>query len=230
VKSVEKPQTYEAVPAKMVIPGVPLPAEAVRPAKLGSTPANLNALPIQGVSTLAGSLDQADGKGDELLKECRRCIRKRDFPEFLYLLGMYPGLIADRWIRETLFRLAKQGRLRRYRGRPTGSYKIYPLLVVGLVEQLLSGGEAPNREHAFVRLEELGIMSYESAKDLFYRALQEERFRAILLTSPELTRVATAEEVAEEVRNAETLHPGGRITRTVEHPHLGSVNITFEAK
>ncbi len=143
---------------------------------------------------------------------------------------MYPGLICDRWVRETLVKLAKQRRLRRRQGRPTGWYRIYPLVVVALVEQLLSSGEVENAEEAFGELEELGVMSCESAQRLFYQARREERFRAILLTSPELARMVTAEEVAERVRKAETLQPGGPITRTVQHPQLGSVSITLKAK
>ncbi len=229
MKTRKKPETYEAVPWRMVFPGGPIPPEGGLLAKGAGTPVNLNRLGFQGVSTLPASLGKA-ASGDELLRECRRRLRDRDVPAFLDLLGMYPGLVCDRWVRETLVKLAKQRRLRRHRGRPTGWYRIYPLVVVALVEQLLSSGKVENPEQAFGELEELGVIPYASAKDLYYQALREERFRAILLTSPKLARMVTAEEVADRVRKAETLQPGGRITRTVQDSQLGSVSVTFEAK
>jgi hypothetical protein len=104
------------------------------------------------------------------------------------------------------------------------------LVVVALVEQLLSAGDVENPKQAFGRLEELGVIPYESAEGLWHNAQREERFRAILLTSPDLARMVTVEEVADRVQRAETLQPGGRITRTAQDPQLGSVTITFEAK
>lgn len=205
----------------MVFPGVPiLPAENAL---------SLKELSIQGVSTLPQSVNKAEKKTDELLKECRRCIRKRDFSTFLSRLDAYPALIQDHWVREELLNLEKQGRRRRRRGRPDACYNIYPLIVVGLVEQLILRGEAQNPEQAFGRLEKLGIMSYGSAKYYFYRAWREKRFRAILLKSPELAQLVTAEDVADRLRNAETLRPGHPITRIVEDSQLGRGEITFEA-
>ncbi len=134
-----------------------------------------------------------------------------------------------RWVRETLHTLSKQGALHRGPGRPTGCYQIYPLVVVALVEQLVSKKAVRNQEKAFKELQDLGVISYAAAKDLFYRALREKRFQAILLTSPELARVS-AEELTDRVRKAETLQPGGPITRTVQHPRLGTVDITLKAE
>ncbi len=224
-----KSDTYEAVRARMACPVKPILTEGVLPTS-GATPSvDLNPLLIQGLSTLPQSIDAAEAKGSELLEDCERYIRKEDVPAFLNLLGMYPGLMVHDWVRETVHTLSKKGALDRGPGHPAGFYKIYPLLVVALVEQLLSKKEAPNREKAFIKLEELGVMSYASAKDSFYRALREKRFRAILLTSPELARVS-AEELADRVRKAETLQPGGPITRTVEDPRLGSMSITLGMK
>ena len=222
MKSTDNSGSYEAIRTRMVFPGVPIPPE--------ESALSLKELSIQGVSTLPQSVNKAEKKTEELLKECRRCIRKRDFSTFLSRLDAYPALIEDRWVREELLNLEKQGRRRRRRGRPDACYNIYPLIVVGLVEQLILRGEAQNPQQAFGRLEELDIMSYDSAKYYFYRAWREKRFRAILLKSPELARVVTAEEMTERLRNAETLGPGDKITRTVEDPQRGPAEITFEAK
>ena len=222
MKSTNKSETYEAIRVRTAFPGVSIPPE--------ENALSLKELSIQGVSTLPQSINNAEGKADELLKECRRCIRKRDFSTFLSRLDAYPALIEDRWVREMVFKLAKQDRLRRRSGRPDACYNIYPLIVVGLVEQLITRGQVPNREQAFLTLEALGIMSYERAKYFFYRARREKRFRAILLKSAELAHVVTAEDMAARCRDAETLDPGGKITRTAEDPKLGTVEITFETK
>ena len=229
MKTRKKPETYEAIPWRMVFPGGPIPPKGGLLEKGPGTPVNLNRLRFQGVSTLDASWEEAKARTDDILKECRCHLRNRDVPAFLDVLGMYPALICDRWVQETLIKLAKQRRLRRRRGRPTGWYTIYPLVVVALVEQLLLSGEVESQEEAFGELEKLGIMSFDSAQRLFYQARREERFRAILLTSPELARVS-AEELADRVRKAETLQPGGPITRTVEDPRLGSMSITLGMK
>jgi hypothetical protein len=103
-------------------------------------------------------------------------------------------------------------------------------VVVALVEQLLLSGEVESQEEAFGELEKLGIMSFDSAQRLFYQARREERFRAILLASPELARMVTAEELVERVQRAETLESDKPITRTVENSQLGSVDITLKVE
>ena len=230
MKSRKKPETYEAIPWRMVFPGGPIPPKGGLRAKGAGTPVNLNKLRFQGVSTLPASLEKAEAGGDELFRECRRRLRQRDFPGFLDLLRLYPGLYRDRGVREALFKLARQRRRCRRPGRQRGWYKTNPLLVVALVEQLLSKKVVSKRDDAFWELEKLGIMSYESAQGLFYQAWREERFRAILSTSPKLARMVTAEEVADRVRKAETLQPGDPITRNMENSQLGSVDITLKAE
>ena len=148
----------------------------------------------------------------------------------LDLLDENPSLTADHWVRETLYKLAKQGRLHRRRGRPRGDYKkIHPLVAAGLIEQFVANGDAANPEQAFGKLEELDVLSYGTAKDYYYQVLREERYKPILLTCPELARPATEEEVA-ALHYAETLRPGRKITQTADDDQLGTVEMTFEAK
>lgn len=225
-----KSDTYEAVPARMVLPVKRIPTKEGLKTRRGTRREYLNELRIEGLSTLPRSVEAAEAKGNELLEYCQRHIRKGEVADFLRFLGRYPGLISHHWIRETLETLARQGVLERGPGRPRGCYQIFPLVVVALVEQLRSKKEVRNLTKAFRKLEDLGVTSYASAKDLYHRALREERFRAILLTSPELRCTVTAEEVADRVQRAETLESDRPITRTVQDSPLGSMGITFEAK
>lgn len=231
MKKKGKPMRYEAVPARMVFPAVPIPTnEVLSGASKDADSINLDPLLIQGVSTLPGSVEGAERKTEALLSECRRLVASRDFPGFLDLLDVNPLLTVDRGVRETLYKLAKQGRLHRRRGRPRGDYKkVHPLVAAGLIEQLVANGDAPNPEQAFCKLEKLGVLPYGTAKDYYYQVLREERYKPVLHTYPELARPATEGEVA-ELHHAETLQPGGRITRTVEDAQLGTVEMTFEAK
>ncbi len=230
MKKKDKPMRYEAVPARMVFPAVPIPAkEVLSGAPKDADSINLDPLLIQGVSTLPGSVEGAERKAEALLSECRRLVASRDFPGFLDLLDVNPLLTVDRGVRETLYKLAKQRRLHRRRGRPRGDYKkVHPLVVAGLVAQLVANGDAPYPEQAFWKLEKLGVLPYGTAKDYYYQVLGEERYKPVLFTCPEFAR-ATDEEVA-ALHHAEALRPGGKITRTVEDPRLGTVGITFEAK
>lgn len=232
MKSQDKPETYKIIPAQMVFPCIPILAKDV-PLAASAKAARRDSpddLLLQGITTLSGSVAVAEAKTDALLAECRRCVKRRDFATFLDYLDANPFLVWDKWVRETLQQLAKQKRLHRRRGRPKGGFEIHPLLVVGLVTQWIESGEAANVEQALHALAELEVMSYESVKDSYYRALRQTRFRPIFLKSPELARVATAEEAAGWHSGAEVLPPGGTITRTVEDAQLGTVEITFEAK
>jgi hypothetical protein len=172
---------WEVTPARMVIPVAPLPskdeiANGNAPAK---NDAETTAL-VQGLATLPASVDDAKRRADYLRGECRRYLAEGDVPGFVKLLDQNPHFIEDPWVRERLVELAKQKRLTRRRGRPAGRYETHPLVVVGCVEQLIASDAAKNREQAFGFLEQCGAISYEAAKDLFYRALRDERFRAVL--------------------------------------------------
>jgi len=81
---------------------------------------------------------------------------------------------------------------------------------------------AKNREQAFWRLQDLGLMTYAAAKDSFYRGWREPRFRPIYLEFPELAREMTPGEVAYFQRE-KMVEPGRTIKRTFDDPQLGRV-------
>ena len=67
------------------------------------------------------------------------------------------------------------------------------------------------------------------AKDLFYRALRDNRFRPILCSLPEVARTATEEDM-EALRRAEVLEPGNAVTQ-VGHDVQGTpVEVTFRGE
>ncbi len=89
-------------------------------------------------------------------------------------------------------------------------------------------GEAVTIEQAFGRLAEIGLLSYDTAKALYYRARRDDRFRPIMLTWPELAERVPAEVAETFMRRAEALAPGKRVTRSWEDSERGRVNLTMK--
>jgi hypothetical protein len=184
------------------------------------------ALAISGVSTLPTSGDRAKREAEALLRQCQERVAAGRAGAILDLLDINPAFIQNAWVRETYVRLSEQGLLRRRRGRPIGRDKVCPMVVVGLVGHLIATGRVKNREQALGRLEELGLMTYVAAKDSFYRAWREPRFRPIYLEFPELEREMTAAEV-EYLQRAEMVESGQTINRTFDDPQVGRVEFSI---
>lgn len=215
---------YIGRPFRIALPGVPHPADGAVPmeAREDGRIKIPETLTIDGVSTLPTSADRAKREADALLQQCQEGIAAGRASAILKLLDINPEFIKHAWVRETCVRLSEEGRLRRAPGRPIGRDKVSPMVVVGLVGHLIETERVENREQAFGKLEDLGLMAYAAAKDAFYRGWREPRFKAIYLEFPELERELTEEEVAYLMR-AEMVERGRTIKRTFEDPQLGRV-------
>ena len=184
--------SYNAVPTAVLGLAAPRPQEGFlncwdrRRGLLGS-----------GARTLDTSLTEADQRAEKLVKWCQRRVRDGQPEAVVELLDINPVFIMHPWVAEKFFRFEKSGRLRRRRGRPKGRYKLHPLWVLGLVEHLISTGEAKTREKALGLLDQFGIIPRSTAERLCREALNDSRFRPIALTFPELARKPTQDEVAE---------------------------------
>ncbi len=219
---------YIGIPFRIVLPGIPEPASGTLPmepqedgeVRMPET------LAIRGVSTLATSTEQARREAEALLRQCQERVAAGRAGAVLDLLDINPEFIQHAWVREAYVRLSEQGLLRRRRGRPIGRDKVCPMVVAGLVGQLIATGRVKNLEQAFGKLEELGLMTYAAAKDSFYRGRREPRFRPIYLEFPELEREMTAAEV-EYLQRAEMVESGRTINRTFEDPRLGRVEFSL---
>jgi len=65
--------------------------------------------------------------------------------------------------------------------------------------RIIERREATNVEQALWRLDEIGLLSYATAKDLYYRARGDDRFRSIILTWPELAGRVPAEVTEDQI-------------------------------
>jgi len=216
----------EWIPFRMWIPAIPQIADGPLPLDEIRT---RQEIPITGLRTVVCTTERATREAQEMIQACRARVERGESWAVTELLDANPAFIADPWVRHTLGEMVEQRRPLRRRGRIRGKYQFHPLVVVGLVEYFLEHGAVKSIEQVFHRLEELKILAYDAAKELYYRTRREDRFRPILMEFPELSRRLSAEETAALVARVEMLGPGSRITRTFHDPRLGTVGATFEA-
>lgn len=228
MKPAGETRRYELIPFRMVVPGISVPADGALP---DAAPEDRDEccwppeFPIVGIWARPTCPERARRQAEELLRHCRHRLRSGDREAVLDLLDLNPEFICVPWVRDELLRSIEGGLPLRRRGRPRGRYKMHPLVVVGLVEHLIGTGQVPNREQAFLKLYELRVIGYESARECYYRGLREKRFEAVLMEFPELRRVIAEEEASALLQAAELVRPGKRSVRRWMHPRLGTAEL-----
>ncbi len=221
-----KSMVYEMTPIRVFLPAIPrlgdgpLPVDQIRTGQ---------EFPIAGARTLPCTTEGATREAAEMLEACKARVNRGERWALTELLDANPAFIADGWARNTLGQFIEQGVPLRRRGRIRGKYQFHPLIVVGLVEYLLKKGVARSIDQAFHRLEELRILAYDAAKELYYRTRREDRFRPIVLEFPELARRVAAEELAALFPYVEMLDAGSQVIRTFRDPDRGDVELAFQA-
>ena len=217
---------FEWTPVRLVLPAIPILDEAPRP--LDELRVD-HTIRVTGLRTLPTSIEAAEREADAMLAECRTRVEGGHSQALLELLEANPAFVADSWVRETLARLLKAGRLSRRRGRPRDRRQFHPLVVVGLVEHLIGMGDAANPEQALHLLEEIRVLNYGTAKDLYYRSVRQDRFRPILLKFPELAQRLSLEETTAFLSRVEVVQPGRPVHRKTSDPLLGDGDLTVQA-
>ena len=220
------PRVYELTPFRMFLPATPrlsddpLPVDQIR---MGG------GFSIAGARTLPCTAEGAKREAEEMLEACQARVNRGESWALTELLDANPAFIADGWVRRTLGQLIEQGASLRRRGRIRGKYQFHPLIVVALVEYLLEKGATKSIDQAFRHLEDLRILAYDAAKELYYRTRQEDRFKPIVLEFPELARRVSAEELAALFPHVEMLVAGSHVMRRFSDPERGEVEFTFQA-
>ena len=217
---------YEVTPVRIVLPAIPILEAKPRP--LSEIRAD-QAIHITGATTLSTTLLDARREAQAMLDATRVRVEGGHPEAILELLDANAAFIAVRWVRETPWKLAREGRLRRRRGRITGRHRFSPLAVVALVNHLILMGDAANPERAFGVLEQAEILKYGTAKDLYYRGVHDDRFKSVLLEFEELASFVLQDVLRPIFDRAEVLESGKTIRREVSDPKLGEVAIDFTA-
>jgi hypothetical protein len=213
---------YEITPTRMIMPAIPT---------LSGDPLDVDRIRTRqeilfnGVRTESTTVYAAEREAQEMLASCRRRVAHREYHALIELLDAHPHFIADAWVRATCLDLAKRKLLIRRPGRIRGKYQFHPLMLAGLVEHLIATGEVMTPEGAFMWLEERGVLTYETAKYLYYRGRAQDRFRPILLQFPEFRRRISVEEGEAFIRRAHVLQSGETMTYRGEDPVLGETEL-----
>ena len=114
---------YEVTPVRIVLPVVltleakPRPLSEVRDEQM---------IHVTGATTLSTTLPDARRKAEAMLAETRARVEEGHPESILELLDANAAFIAVRWVRETLWKLSREGQLRRRRGRVTGRRRFNP--------------------------------------------------------------------------------------------------------
>ena len=90
-------------------------------------------------------------------------------------------------------------------------------------------GPVPNREQAFLRLYELRVLSYEAARECYYRGRREERFEPVLMEFAKLRRIISEEEASRVFQTIERVQPCTRSIRRWRDPRLDMVELVVGA-
>lgn len=223
-KTSKQPRIYEVTPARLVAPAEPHVANERLDAVEIRSSGNLQ---IDGVTTVPCETRAAEREAHEMLAWCREQLRLGNRHAVLELLDVNPWFIAEPWVADQLFRLRRGGLPLRRRGRVRGRYQFHPLVVAGLVKYLIERRGAANVEQALHQLEEIGLLSYSTAKDLYYRARRDDRFKPIMLTWPDRTARVSAEAAEAWLSRAEVLEPGKPVVRSWEDSELGKVDFSI---
>jgi fatty acid-binding protein DegV len=118
---------YEVTPVRIVLPVVPALEAKPRPL---SEVRDEQVIHIAGATTLSTTLSDAQREAHAMLAETRVRVEGGHPEAILELLDANAAFIAVRWVRETLWKLSREGRLRGRRGRVTGRHRFSPLVVV----------------------------------------------------------------------------------------------------
>ena len=168
---------YGIMPIQVALNGIPLVADEER---LGRS----RKISIRGVTTLPTSLEDAHSRTQDQLKAVRRRLTQGDHQALVDLLDDHPEFSSDPWVRDELLKWRRTGRSYRKPGRKKGSFIFHPLVIAGVVEELKERGWVKNNERAFRWLEKYWAIGYQTARDHYYRAWREARFKAVLIDDP----------------------------------------------
>jgi len=216
-------ESWEAVRARLSLPMACIPAsDAVDK----SPHFGADVLHTDGATSGPTTILRAQAQTNALVVEIRRCAKAGDGSRLFKIVRDYPDIVLDSRVSDTLLSWMEKSRYRPGCGRPSGVYTFHPLVIYGLVSRLLVAAIVKNKEQAFTWLEEHQGPQRLSARRLYYEACSEPIFRGLLMEYPETSQ--SPRDVAFErlCADAEVLHPGQEIVRTLD----GSGRLPMEVR
>jgi len=219
----DKTAAYDITPCRLVAYGVPTLSPTVH--QVGP-----KEIEISGFTTMETSVEEAQRRSDGMLKVVFQQLKEGNHQELVNLLDEHPQFIAVPRIRYELGKWVTSGRSYRQPGRPRKGALRHPLIVGGIVGELMSGDLRMNKGDAFARVADWLCISASTARDYYYDARCQERFKPILMrTGPRITTPIEA-NLGQAIETAELLECGKKVRRTLAHTADGSIVATFSAK
>lgn len=219
----DKTAAYDITPCRLVACGVP----TLNPALQKVSPKEIE---ISGFTTVETSVEEAQRRSDGMLKAVFQQLKKGNHQALVNLLDEHPQFIAVPRIRYELVKWVATGRSYRQPGRPRKGALRHPLVVAGIVDELMTGDLQMNKGDAFACVADWLCISASTARDHYYDARIQERFKPFLMrTGPRIT-TPLAGNLGQVLETAELLECGKEVRRTLANTADGNIVATFGAK
>lgn len=195
----------EVIAVSLVMPGIPLPANA---ALSGERRVDFRRLPMRGLTTATMSVNQAARVTDRLLSQTLKLVRQGKLVAVRDLLDINPMFIQVSKVHKACVRLMGTARAKRRRGRPKGIYIIDPVILLGCVMALRASKRLKTDHQAIRLLARLGMLAYDRARYLYRAAKEDPGLLPLLLPRREERPILSAEEFEQQLASAITPQPG----------------------
>ena len=220
MKISDETANYEITPCQLVAYGIPKLDPAVH--QVGP-----KEIEISGLTTLETSVDAAKRRSDGMLKGVYRELKKGNHQPLVNLLDEHPHFIAVPQIRQQLAKWISTLRSYRQPGRPRKGALRHPLIVAGIVDVLMSGEFQLSMGDAFARVADWLCISASTARDHYYNARNQERFKPLLMETGPRIITPLGENLGQQLETAELLECGKEVRRTIANTAYGKIDITF---
>ena len=223
MKIEDKTDIYEVTPCQLIAGGMPI---------LNPTPNRIDAKEIEilGFVTLVTTVEEAQRRSEGLLKVVYQQLKKGDHQPLVNLLDEHPQFIGIPRIRIALTKWIGTKRSYRKPGRPRKGSLRHPLVIAGIVDSLMSGSSSMSKGDAFERVADWLCISACTARDNYYNARNQERFKPLLIQyGPEITTPIEG-NFGRVIETAELLECGKEVRRTLANSAGGDIVATFSAK
>lgn len=219
MKTKDETVTCEIAPCQVVAYGVP----RLNPAVNQVGPKEVE---ISGFTTLDTSAADSQRRADGMLKAVFRQLKKGDHQALVNLLDEHPQFIAVPRIQFELAKWIRSGRSYRKPGRPRKGAFRHPLVVAGIVDELISR-KFMKKGEAFEWVADHLCIDASTARDHYYNARSQARFKPLLMQTGPQTTIDVDESFRRVLETAELLECGKPVMRTLEETSDGEITVTF---
>ena len=218
-----KTDMYEITPCQLVFGGMPKlhPQSEYFDAKT---------FEISGIDTLETTVEGAQCRSDHLLAFVFQQLKQGDHQPLVNLLDEHPEFVANQQIRIELKKWVSTRRSYRKPGRPRKGALRHPLIIAGIVDGLTTRALRMSKGSAFECVADWLCISASTARDNYYLARSQERFKPLLMqTGPNLTAPIET-EIGRAIEQSELLESGKEVRRILANTADGNIVATFSAK